>query len=124
MQHAWFTIIVQGGGAHILFLSDRGPEFVSIVCRGVSKMLGSVDKCTSSYHPQANGMVERLNHTLCQRCPISSRMTKKMGRAAHNNNVSRGIGLAPNEVHIGRYPRLPITVLLEGSGVKAHQSEK
>ena len=43
--------------------------------------------------------------------------------AAHNNNVSRGTGLAPNEVHIGRYPRLPMTIL-EGSGVKGHQSKK
>ena len=43
--------------------------------------------------------------------------------AAHNNNVKRGTGLAPNEVHIGRYPRLPMTIL-ESSDVKSHQSEK
>ena len=43
--------------------------------------------------------------------------------AAHNNNVSRGTGLTPNEVHIGRYPRLPMTIF-EGSGVKGHQSVK
>ena len=43
--------------------------------------------------------------------------------AAHNNNVSRGTGLAPNKVHIGRYPRLPMTII-ECSGVKDHQSEK
>ena len=44
--------------------------------------------------------------------------------AAHNKNVSRGTGLAPTEVHIvGRYPRLPIT-LLEGRGVREHQSLK
>ena len=43
--------------------------------------------------------------------------------AAHNNNVSRGIGFAPNEVHIGRYPRSPMTIL-EGSGLKGHQSAK
>ena len=43
--------------------------------------------------------------------------------AAHNNNVSRGTGLAPNEVHIGRYPRLPMTIL-EGRGVKGHQGLK
>ena len=29
-------------------------------------MLGSVKEYTSSCHPQTNGMVERLNHTLCQ----------------------------------------------------------
>ena len=41
--------------------------------------------------------------------------------AAHN--VSRGTGLAPNEVHTGRYPRLPMTIL-EGRGVKGHQGLK
>ena len=43
--------------------------------------------------------------------------------AAHNNNVGMGTGLAPNKVHIRRYPRLPMTIL-EGSGAKGHQSEK
>ena len=43
--------------------------------------------------------------------------------AAHNNNVSGGTGLAPNEVHIGRYPRLPMTIL-KGRGVKGHQCLK
>ena len=112
------------------FLSDRGPEFVSVVCRGVFKMLGSVKKYTSSYHPQTNGMVERLNHTLCQMLSYLIADDQKNwdevllhAIAAHNNNVSRGTGLAPNEVHIGRYPRLPMTIL-EGSGVKGHQSAK
>ena len=43
--------------------------------------------------------------------------------AAHNNNVSRGSGPAPDEVHIGRYPRLPMTIL-EGRGEKSHQGLK
>ena len=46
--------------------------------------------------------------------------------AAQNNNVSRGTGLAPNEaneVHIGRYPRLPMTIL-EGRGLKGYQDLK
>ena len=58
-------------------------------------------------------------------------MTRKTGMkrsfihavAAHNNNVSRGTGLAPNEVHIGRYPRLPMTIS-EGRGAKGHQGLK
>ena len=40
--------------------------------------------------------------------------------AAHKNNVSRVTGLDPHEVHIGRYPRLPLTVL-EGRGVRGRQ---
>ena len=75
-------------------------------------------------------MVERLNHTLCQM--LAYLITDDRNNwddmllhaiAAHNNNVSRCTGLAPNEVHIGRYPRL-LMAISEGSGVKGRQSEK
>ena len=112
------------------FLSDRGPEFATGVAKGVYKMLGTVKKFTSSYHPQTNGMVERLNHTLCQM--LSHMMADDQANwdemlphavAAHNNNVCRGTGLAPNLVHIGRYPRLPMTIL-ERKGVSGNQGLK
>ena len=35
---------------------------------------------------------------------------------AYNNSVSAATGLAPNEVHMGRLPRLPLTVF-DGTGV-------
>ena len=75
-------------------------------------------------------MVERLNHTLCQMLSYLIADAQKNwdemlvhAVAAHNNNVSRGTGLAPNEGHIGRYPRLPMKIL-EGRGVKGHQGLK
>ena len=93
-------------------------------------MLGAVKKITCSAHAQTNGMVERLNHTLCQMLShlIADNQTNwdellLHAIAAHNNNVSRGTRLAPNEVYIGRYPRLPMTIL-EGRGVKGHQGLK
>ena len=58
--------ILRWGRPHT-FLSDRGTEFISQVSRAVYETFGTVIfKFTSSYHPQTNGMVERLNHTLCQ----------------------------------------------------------
>ena len=59
------------------------------------------------YHPQTNGMVERLNHTLCQMLSYLIADDQKnwdemlMHAVAAHNNVSRGTWLAPNEVHIG-----------------------
>lgn len=43
--------------------------------------------------------------------------------AAHNNNVSRGTKLAHTEVHIGRYPRLPMTIL-KGRDVRGNYGFK
>ena len=40
---------------------------------------------------------------------------------AYNNSVSAATGLAPNEVHMGRLPRLPLTVF-KRTGVTGHQS--
>ena len=113
------------------FLSDRGTEFISQVSTtAVYQTLGAVKKFASSYHSQTNGMVERLNHTLCQM--LSYLIADDQNNwddmlmhavAAHNNNVSGGTGLAPNEVYIGRCPRLPMTIL-EGRGVRGHQGLK
>lgn len=121
--------IPRWGCPHTL-LSDRGAEFVAAASRAIYQMLGAIKRFTSSFHPQTNGMVERLNHTLCQMLSFLITDNQKNwdemlihAVSAHNNNISRGIGLAPNEVHIGRYPRLPMTIL-EGRGVKGHQGIK
>ena len=80
--------------------------------------------------PPTNGMVEGLSIKLCQMLSYliaddqnNSDEMLLHAIAAHNNNVSTGTRLAPNKVHIGRYTRLPMTIL-EGSGVKGQQSEK
>jgi hypothetical protein len=41
--------------------SDRGPQFVSELWSCMSKLLGTDLHPTTSYHPQANGLIER-NH--------------------------------------------------------------
>ena len=100
---------------------------MSTVCREISRMLRAVKRFTSSAHAQTNGMVERLNHTLCQMLSnlIADNQTNwdellLHAIAAHNNSVSRGTGLAPNEAHIVRYSRLPMTIL-ERRGARGHQ---
>lgn len=43
--------------------------------------------------------------------------------AAHNNDVGRDIGFAPNEIHIGTYSRISATIL-NSRGAKGHQGVK
>lgn len=45
-------------------ISDQGREFVNTLSDTLFKMTGTQQRITSPYHPQANGLVERLNRTL------------------------------------------------------------
>ena len=45
-------------------LSDRGANFLAHVMEDVCQLLGTTRLNTTSYHPQCDGMVERLNRSL------------------------------------------------------------
>jgi len=45
-------------------LTDNGPQFASLFFQGVCNLMGIRNLYTSTYHPQANGQVERFNKTL------------------------------------------------------------
>ena len=44
--------------------SDRGRQFVSELWRKTAALLGTSTNSTTSYHPQSNGMVERMHRTM------------------------------------------------------------
>lgn len=44
--------------------SDRGPQFTSHMWADLNRLLGIAASTTTAYHPQANGMVERLHRQL------------------------------------------------------------
>ena len=47
-------------------LSDRGANFMSSEIDEISKILGMKKLQTMAYHPQTNGLVERLHQTIKQ----------------------------------------------------------
>lgn len=51
-------------GCPSIQISDQGREFVNKLSEELFKMTGTQQRVTSPYHPQANGLVERLNRTL------------------------------------------------------------
>ena len=44
--------------------SDRGPQFCSALWAHLSQCLGTLHHLTTTYHPQANGTVERSHRQL------------------------------------------------------------
>lgn len=51
-------------GAPRSVLSDRGSQFTSHIFRHILELCGSIQLKTTAYHPQTNGLTERLNRTL------------------------------------------------------------
>ena len=69
--------------------------------------LGSKKRLTSFFHPQTNGCVERLNHTVCKMLSHVVSSKRHDGDEhplqvvyVHDNHISKATGLAPNDVHI------------------------
>lgn len=58
-------VITRHGCPEAIF-SDQGCNFVSKVMTVMSKSLGIKQKFASPYHPQTNGLCERLNKTIKQ----------------------------------------------------------
>ena len=107
-------------------LSDNGLQFCSKLSHVVYELLGVEKIATSSYHPSGNGGVERVNHKMAQTpaMVVNERQDDWDAQLPHvefayNNSVSAATDLAPNEVHMGRLPRLPLTIV-DLSGVTGH----
>ena len=117
-------------GCPSTLLSDNGPQFCAQLATAVYKLLGIHKLTTSAYHPSGNGGVERVNHTMAQMLAMVCNEHQNNWDVhlphveyAYNNSVSAATGLAPNEVHIGRLPRLPLTVFDRSYG-SSHQSPR
>ena len=115
-------------GCPSTLLSDNGPQFCARLATAVYKLLGIHKLTTSTYHPSGNGGVERVNHTMAQMLAMVCNEHQNDWDVhlphvefAYNNSVSDPTGLAPNEVHIGRLPRLPLTAFERPYG-SVHQS--
>ena len=109
-------------------LSDNGLQSCSKLSQAVYQLLGVHKLATSSYHHNCNGGVERVNHIMAQ---ILAMVVNELQddwdlhlphvEFAYNNSVSAATGLAPDEVHMGRLPRLPLTIF-DRTGVMGHHS--
>ena len=103
-------------------------QVFSKLSQAVYQLLGVRKLATSSYHPNGNGGVEQVSPTMAQMLAVvvNERQDDWDLRLPHvefayNNSIFAVTGLAPNEVHMSRLPRLFLTVF-ERIGVAGHQS--
>ena len=64
MVDALIATWVSRFGVPAVVTSDRGAQFTSAVWAGVCRRLGMAHNKTTAYHPQSNGMVERVHRQL------------------------------------------------------------
>ena len=118
-------------GCPSTLLSDNGLPFCAQIATAVYKLLGVHKLRTSAYHPSGNGGVERVNHAMAQMLAMVCNEHQNDWDVdlphveyACNNSVSAATGLAPNEVHIGRLPHLPIAVFDRSYGGAHHSLDR
>ncbi|KZR98806.1 Uncharacterized protein APZ42_005610, partial [Daphnia magna] len=94
--------------------------FTSDLTQAVVKKLHTNHKTTSSYHPQANGAVESMNHTLAAMLSmyVSSDQrdwdrTLQYVCFAYNTARQESTGYSTFFLLYGREPRLPIDLELD-----------
>ena len=109
----WGYISIFGAPARLL--SDRGTSFTSSVIEEICKILCVKQLQTIPYHPQTNGLVERLHQMIMH-------MIRKLGEdkkadwpsplaeIAHAYNAigSAVTGYSPHYLMFGWRPRLPV----------------
>jgi len=115
-QHAeiYMARIVSLHGVPKMIISNRGSQFVARVWKQLQASLGAQLIRSSAYHPQTDGLTERINQILedmLRACPLS--YGKKwdecfpLAKFSYNNSYQESIKMAPFEALYGRRCRTP-----------------
>jgi transposase InsO family protein len=102
------------------FITDRDSRFTSAFWQEVTVLLGTRTVMSSSFHPQIDGLTERVNQTLetYLRHFVSVGLNDwdtLLSRAefAHNAAITKTIRAAPFELTYGYRPRTPVGEVVE-----------
>lgn len=111
--------IIKHHGPPIRMVSDNGVQFTSAEFKDFIKKLAIAHHKTCEYHPQSNGMDERLNGTLTKILknyitpPARTDWDLKIQQAVYVYNTTRheSIKVSPYAVLYGFNPRSPLRAL-------------
>ncbi|KZS10222.1 Uncharacterized protein APZ42_025362 [Daphnia magna] len=114
-------------GAPRKLTTDQGKCFVATMMQRVLAAMETNHQTTTAYHPQANGLVERLNHTLADKLSMYVSRDHKdwdatlpFVRFAYNTSRQETTGKSPFFLMHGRHPVLPLDTIF-GATPDPHQ---
>ena len=94
-------------------ISDRGPQFVSLVWKALCQRLKIDVKLSTAFHPETDGQTERANQdverylrTYCSYMQDDWVRFLPMAEFADNNSVASATGVTPFFANKGFHPRM------------------
>ena len=106
-------------GVMKMLVSDNGKEFCNKILEEMCKLMAIDKHNTTSYHPMANGQVERFNKDMKKYLTTMLEETSdwvkylKPLQFAHNTAISRSTKFTPHYLTYLDDPRLPDTIETE-----------
>ena len=101
---------------------DQSTEFENHLFRQLESICGIKYSCTTPYHPEGNGQVERFNSTLFAMLRTLSENKKScwshhVSKVVHAYNCTRNkaTGSSPFYLLFGRSPHLPVDLIFNTS---------
>jgi hypothetical protein len=114
----FFDSVWRFHGMPRVLISDRDPRFVSRFWKSLFQICGTRLNVSTAYHPETDGLTERVNRTLEQILRAYVRYEQDdwdqhLGRAEHcyNNSEQASTGLSPIKMLTGRDPCAPASFL-------------
>ena len=101
--------------------SDQGRDFESEIFQSLMRLLGIHKTRTTPYHPQSDGLVERLNRTL--KNMLSKLVNENQDNwdslipqilMAYRTSTQSSTGVTPYRMMFGREARLPVDLMVDG----------
>lgn len=113
------TNIVLRHGAPKVVITDRGTAFTANLTQSIMKLTHTSHRKTTAYHPQTNGLTERLNRTLTDMLSIyvdlEHRAWDKIlpyATFAYNTAVQETTKVTPFQLVYGRVVTTPLDAML------------
>ena len=112
---------IQHYGTPLYIVTDRGRQFISSLWNEICQLLGTTHDMTTAYHPQSNGLVERLHRQL------KGSLMAKMNDNEHwfqdlpmvilgiRTAIKEDLGMSSAHIVYGQPLRLPNAFFPEGS---------
>lgn len=115
----FLTRIVLRHGAPTVLITDRGTAFTAQLLQAVLNLSGTSHRKASSYHPQTNGLTERLNKTIADMLSMYVDVEHKAWDAvlpyvtfAYNTAKQETTQMTPFSLLYGRAPSTMLDAML------------